>query len=339
MAEQNPAIFLQAGAHPAEDVRRFIGGVSYDSVGVIEPDALAVTQNGTPNMSVNVASGRALIKGSEATYQGTYFVENRGTKNLSVNSSDPTNGRYDLVVAKVQDAAYSGATSAWSLAVVTGTPAASPLVPSAPANSIALAQILVPAASSSVTNANITDRRSRSFLYTGTAVCTSFTRPSGPYEGQTIYETDTDKVYVYNGSTWIPTAQLGAWTSYTPTITSTGTAPVMGGRTGRYQMIGKSVRGWARFKWTALGAGEGVGSGVYRFSLPVATSSQYGVFDTLGIAVAQDSGTRQYIGTTDWVTTTTVGIELEGGSQLAASGPFTPANNDFYMIHFDYEAA
>jgi len=33
-------------------------------------------------------------------------------------------------------------------------------------------------------------------------VCTSTTRPSAPYEGQMIYETDTDKVLVYNGSVW-----------------------------------------------------------------------------------------------------------------------------------------
>jgi hypothetical protein len=35
-----------------------------------------------------------------------------------------------------------------------------------------------------------------------TGVCTSTTRPSGPYEGQMIYETDTDMVAVWNGSAW-----------------------------------------------------------------------------------------------------------------------------------------
>jgi hypothetical protein len=36
-----------------------------------------------------------------------------------------------------------------------------------------------------------------------TGVCTSTTRPASPFEGQMIYETDTDKTFVYNGSTWI----------------------------------------------------------------------------------------------------------------------------------------
>lgn len=33
-------------------------------------------------------------------------------------------------------------------------------------------------------------------------VCTSTTRPSAPYEGQVIYETDTDRVLVWNGTRW-----------------------------------------------------------------------------------------------------------------------------------------
>ena len=35
-------------------------------------------------------------------------------------------------------------------------------------------------------------------------VCTSSTRPASPFEGQQIYETDTDKVLVWDGSTWTP---------------------------------------------------------------------------------------------------------------------------------------
>jgi len=35
-----------------------------------------------------------------------------------------------------------------------------------------------------------------------TGVCTSSTRPTAPYEGQHIYETDTDLTYVWGGSAW-----------------------------------------------------------------------------------------------------------------------------------------
>lgn len=34
-------------------------------------------------------------------------------------------------------------------------------------------------------------------------VCTSTTRPSNPYEGQFIYETNTDALLVYNGTAWV----------------------------------------------------------------------------------------------------------------------------------------
>lgn len=33
-------------------------------------------------------------------------------------------------------------------------------------------------------------------------VCTSSTRPASPFEGQAIYETDTDRMLVYTGSAW-----------------------------------------------------------------------------------------------------------------------------------------
>jgi hypothetical protein len=34
-------------------------------------------------------------------------------------------------------------------------------------------------------------------------VCTSTTRPASPFEGQCIFETDTDRMLIWNGSSWI----------------------------------------------------------------------------------------------------------------------------------------
>ena len=34
-------------------------------------------------------------------------------------------------------------------------------------------------------------------------VCTSTTRPALPYNGQVIFETDTEYTYVYDGTSWI----------------------------------------------------------------------------------------------------------------------------------------
>ena len=52
-------------------------------------------------------------------------------------------------------------------------------------------------------------------------VCTSTTRPTAPYEGQHIYETDTDIEYVWNGSAWVVNYVSAA----SPAFTGTPTAP------------------------------------------------------------------------------------------------------------------
>jgi hypothetical protein len=59
----------------------------------------------------------------------------------------------------VQDAYYTGSSNNVIFQVVAGTPASSPVVPSLPANSIALAEVAVAAGALSITTGNITDRR------------------------------------------------------------------------------------------------------------------------------------------------------------------------------------
>jgi len=60
-------------------------------------------------------------------------------------------------------------------------------------------------------------------------VCTSSTRPSSPFEGQAIFETDTDRMYIWNGTAWvIPNAPAqnptGLELVTTATCSSGGTA-------------------------------------------------------------------------------------------------------------------
>jgi hypothetical protein len=57
-------------------------------------------------------------------------------------------------------------------------------------------------------------------------VCASTTRPSSPFEGQEIYETDTQKTLVYSGSAWVETSDL----DYSPsaTVCTSGTRPATG---------------------------------------------------------------------------------------------------------------
>lgn len=55
-------------------------------------------------------------------------------------------------------------------------------------------------------------------------VCTSSTRPSNPFTGQTIYETDTTLAKVWNGSAWVDYPPGKANTA-SPTFTGTVTLP------------------------------------------------------------------------------------------------------------------
>jgi hypothetical protein len=218
MTEVNPPGFLQnSSAHTAEVTRGAITtlltgktGTNFTAAGGVHPDIagqFAVTQNGTPNMTVNVASGVVFIPGTEGSKQGTYVAINDATVNKSITASDATLNRIDLVVAKVQDQVYSGATNSWSIAVVTGTAAGSPAAPTAPANSVIIAQIAVGAGVTTITNANITDkRRPYAAALRGTIQTNSSNRPAWVSStvglGQPIYEEDTTNFGFWNGTAW-----------------------------------------------------------------------------------------------------------------------------------------
>lgn len=160
MTVQNPPIFVQEGSHPAEDTRRALEALAAGTSGYSSATALAVTERASlTNMSVDVAGGGVWVPGTEGTFQGSYFCDNRGTTNLAIAAADPTNPRIDLVVAQVEDSEYSGSVDQWSLTVITGTPALSPTIPSAPANSVALATVAVAGLATTITNADINDQR------------------------------------------------------------------------------------------------------------------------------------------------------------------------------------
>jgi hypothetical protein len=230
MAEQNPAGWLQnAGAtHTAAQMRTYMGallaglsvaGATTRTRGGVHPGVgaqLAVAANGTPNMSVNVGSGTVFIPGSEAAGQGVYFCQNDATINLAI-ATAPGAGvsRIDLVVAKVIDSFYSGGSNAWSLAVITGTAAASPAAPAAPVNSIILARVSVGSQVTSIGSGAITDVRPYAAALGGIIPCSSSARPSFPYESMAAYDLDTNIPIVYNGTDWVPLGGVAQILNYT----------------------------------------------------------------------------------------------------------------------------
>lgn len=319
MTVQNPPIYLQAGSHPAEDVRRFHGALVNDTSGILASADLAVTQNGTPNMSVNVAGGRAFIAGTEATYQGTYFVENRGVQNVSVGASDPTNARYDLVVARVRDSSYSGVTNAWAIEIVAGTPSGSPAEPAIPASSLVLARILIPAGSTTVTNANILDRRIRSQHNTGVILCTSSTRPAIAWEGMMAYETDTNRAIMYNGTHWIQTNPVAARTDVSQSTASSSYVDLA--------TVGPSVScltGTSALVTLTAFLSNSAGGAYSAMSFAVSGATTLAANDTYANFLQVNASSQQYQqGVTQLVTGLTAGVNTFTAKYKGVSGTAT----------------
>jgi hypothetical protein len=100
----------------------------------------AVTAQGTPDMTVAVASGVILSSGTQQTVT---------SGNVTIAAADGTNPRFDLVVADSSGAKQRRA----------GTAAANPVFPTPTAGDVVLAAVYVPAADTAINTNQIVDKR------------------------------------------------------------------------------------------------------------------------------------------------------------------------------------
>lgn len=158
---------------PAVDLRQLIAAV-VASEGVRTAADLKVTQRGAgANMSVDVAAGTCLIQDDHASGGGFYGYTLGSTANVAVGTANATNPRIDRVVVKILDNALGDASNSASVVVVAGTATAGATLSNltgaaaVPNSSLLLANVLVPAASSSVTNGNIDTTVRQSLMAAG----------------------------------------------------------------------------------------------------------------------------------------------------------------------------
>ena len=163
-------------------------------------------------------------------------------------------------------------------------------------------------------------------------VCTSSTRPTAPYEGQMIFETDTDKVLVCNGSAWLysatpQTLEPGAWQTWTPTISaSSGSFTTTTINVARYTIINKTVMGVFDVTVSSLGTA----AGVMQITLPV-TAKTSGFTDGMAIGSWRENSVSGETGVVMWNSTTAMRLaRYDNGVYLATS--------DRYGGTFTYEA-
>lgn len=169
-------------------------------------------------------------------------------------------------------------------------------------------------------------------------IVTSGTRPGDPFVGEQIFETDTDKYVARNAANnaWVDAVPLGAWTSWTPTITN-----LTGGTVSSvYHKVGRLVN--FRFKYTLAGAGMGTSP---QFTLPFTAHADFQINMPIGSAVLLDSGVLVYVGFPIMISTTTVAIVTINTSGATASTlsttatvPFTWGAGDIVMVVGSYES-
>ena len=131
-----------------------------------------------------------------------------------------------------------------------------------------------------------------------------------------------------------------AWTAYTPTWTTSGTAPSLGNGslTGAYQQLGKTV--FVRVHLT-FGSTTTAGTGNWRMTLPVAAKSTNHVVMP---ATYLDNTVNWYIGMVncEYDGNANYVVPLLGSSPSAAvtnTAPFTWGNTDSLTFNGSYEAA
>jgi hypothetical protein len=147
---------------PALDLRRFLTALS-QAEGVRSLTELQVSQRAAgANMSVDISSGYGFVQGDAVTGQGMYLAYNDATYNLTgFTAAHATLPRIDRVAIRVRDAFHGDAANDISFQIVTGTATSGATLANltgaaaVPSSHLLLANVLVPAAATTITSANI----------------------------------------------------------------------------------------------------------------------------------------------------------------------------------------
>lgn len=190
----------------AAEMRRQLSGLlAHDAhpiaarAGVLQ--GMGLTVNSTTRVAT-LGAGTAVVTPVVGS-AGSYVVSSATSASaVTLDVRDATNPRIDLVVLRVYDETNRKQAV---LEAVTGTPAASPSVPTAPTGALVLHAVTVPPGSGTIT---VSDRRTFTSTTGGVIRCTEATRPSGSSlpPGQPIFETDTRRGWTWDGSMWLLTS-------------------------------------------------------------------------------------------------------------------------------------
>lgn len=177
------------GGYDAIDLRRAFGLI--DQEGVVENGAYKVSQRGAgANMSVDVATtaGGYKVQGDDVSNQGVYYIPPiAATANLDITTAHATLPRIDQVVLEaIDDEHTGGGITRARVYVLDGTATSGATLEnrngaaSLPASTARLADILVPATDTTISDSQIRDRR----IGTSFVLATAETHTTGASYGK-----------------------------------------------------------------------------------------------------------------------------------------------------------
>jgi hypothetical protein len=185
-------ILTNGATHSAQQFRMLVRDLARGAEGITEGDDLKVTQRSTPGAGVTVADGSGVIQGRVNAFQGHYSACNTGAVNVDIAATGGS-ARSDMVILRVEDPEYEGTLDptvdqVTYFQVISNVSSSATAIPDG-RTGIPLARIDIPASTSTITDAMITDlrqvanpRRQRTLLtQSPTALSTDISGTSGTY--------------------------------------------------------------------------------------------------------------------------------------------------------------
>jgi hypothetical protein len=155
-------ILTNGATHSAQQFRMLVRDLARGAEGITEGDDLKVTQRATPGGGVTVSDGSGVVKGRVNIYQGHYAVCNTGAVDVDI-AATGASGRSDMLILRVEDPEYEGSLNPAVDAIcyfqiISNVASNATAIPDG-RTGIPLARIDIPASTSTITNAMITDLR------------------------------------------------------------------------------------------------------------------------------------------------------------------------------------
>lgn len=160
----------------------------------------------TASMSVSIFDQSVFVV-SRSNTDGVVIITNVGAATVSIATAPSANARYDTVYVKHNDTEKGDANSSPVFGVVTGTAAASPVVPAAPSSALVIGTVLVPA--------GVTATNASGVVITNTIRCTALY--GTPIRYRSVADMNADAANVIDGTlAYIKGGELywmrgGAW--------------------------------------------------------------------------------------------------------------------------------